>query len=299
MKLTGHPARWFKLAPPSRAHLVFRLSLLLTLSASLLILFEVNAFSQGPPCDATGDYPFRVTNDSLINNGKFNFCIQCSGPWFRASNLVFAQWGDKDCEFYAADRSGFTALGEWTCNIWIGELNTPDGLCQIDSQLIDSKKFCFGSPNYPFHVDINIVPDESGNKATLDINQQPAPPCPLSVSSFLGDNFKQEKSRPDNDTFNFASMSGDEINLRLESDPQAGSNGGSAGVNIRGSTLDESTSGVLPLDMDVTLPADGEYSISVYQPRNSGERFRGSYILRVESSMGSIDTIEPGNDVEK
>jgi hypothetical protein len=300
MKLTGQPARWFKLALPSLAHLVFRLSLLLTLPVSLLILFEVNALAQPPPCDATGDFPFRVTNDSLIDNGKFDFCIQCSGPFFRASNLVFVQWGDKDCEFYAADRSGFTALGVWICNIWIGDKETSGGICHIDSQLIDSKKFCFGNPDYPLHVDINIVPDESGNKASLDINQQPAPPCPLAVSSFLGDNFKQEKSRPDNDTFNFAGMSGDEINLRVESDTQAGNNGGSAGLNIRGSTLDESTSGTPPLELDVTLPEDGEYSISVEQPRRpKDQRFRGSYILRVTSSTGSIDLIEPSNNVEK
>ncbi len=88
---------------------------------------------------------------------------------------------------------------------------------------------------------------------------KPSPPCVASVSSFLGNNFKQEKSRPDNDTFNFAGMSGDEINLRLESDTQAGNNGGSAGLNIRGSTLDESTSGTPPLELDVILPEDGEY----------------------------------------
>jgi hypothetical protein len=212
--------------------------------------------------------------------------------------LTFIKFGDLNCEFYAADKGLFDPLGKWTCNIWLAGGHNQQGLCEIASDIIDSKDFCLGNSGSDLFVDIHIVPDGAGTSAILDINQ-PSPPCTHSVSSFLGDNFKQENSKPDNDTFNFVGMSGDEVKLRLESDPQAGNNGGSAGLNIQGSSLNESKSGVPPLEINVTLPADGEYSISVHQPKTPGGRFRGSYILRVESSTGGIDLIEPSNDVEK
>jgi hypothetical protein len=78
-----------------------------------------------------------------------------------------------------------------------------------------------------------------------------------------------------------------------------GNNGGEASLSIVGNSLNESTSGTLPLGINATLPADGKYSITVEQSNNSGgERYRGSYMLNLESS-NAVGVIEPTSTVEK
>ena len=95
-------------------------------------------------------------------------------------------------------------------------------------------------------------------------------------------------------------MAGDEVKLTLEANTQEGNNGGEASLGINDNSLNDEMSGALPLEINATLPADGEYSVNVEQPKNpAGQRFRRSYILRIEASTGSIDLIEPANSVEK
>lgn len=75
--------------------------------------------------------------------------------------------------------------------------------------------------------------------------------------------------------------------------------GREASLGISGNSLSDETSGALPLEITATLPADGEYSVSVEQPKNpAGQRFGGNYILSVETSTG-VDLIEPTKSVEK
>ena len=244
-----------------------------------LYSYQMNAFSQ---CNAKGDIPYLVTNQA-----QDRACLECGGPWLRDSGDVWIDSGEQNCEFYAADKTAFSPFGQWDCLLWSS--------CDASQPVVIARTF-FCLPPAP--------PDAEGSVQVLisEDNQvstnQPAPPCSGSVSSFLGDNPKQEKSKPDTDEFTFDGAGGDEVTLRLETYPQEGNNGGEASLGISGSSLNESTSGTPPLELNATLSGDGNYSVTVEQPRNSAERFRGSYNLDVESSTG-VDLIEPTNNVEK
>ncbi len=248
----------------------------------ILSLFPLKAYSDCP--NATGDIPFFVTNETQDET-----CMQCDGPWFRTSGELNVSSQEDNCEFYAANITSLSPYGVWNC-ITISSCDASEPV------IIDSINFC-----------VEYAPPGANNSVGIVIKEgkilmadQPAPPCDNAVLSFLGDNPKQEKSKPDADVFLFDGIGGDEVKLRLEANPQDGNNGGEASLGISGNSLDDETSGALPLEIMATLPADGEYSITVRQPKNpAGHRFRGSYILRIEASTGSIDLIEPTNNVEK
>jgi len=257
--------------------------LLHTVIALTLISIPLKAYSID--CNVSGDIPFTIQSD----DSDIKLCIQCSGPWARASKLVEFEPKDIPCTFYAADASVFSALGLWDCKLF-----GATGSGCVTQSMLSETKFCVTEIPGDIFVDLSISPSPPMISANFD-----SPPCKsTSLQSFLGDNFKQEKSRRDSDEFLFDGAGSDEVTLRLETKPQDGNNGGVATLGIHGNSLNESTSGVLPLELNVTLPGDGEYSITVEQPRNSTERFRGSYVLGLESTIG-IDLIEPTNSVEK
>ncbi|MGB7293057.1 MAG: hypothetical protein WBD99_12865 [Thermodesulfobacteriota bacterium] len=260
-----------------------------------LAAFPMKAISQPDcftNCDATGDIPFTIqTNDT-----DMRWCIECDGPWFRTTQLleIRANKLNYPCTFYAANFTTFSPIGKWTCQLqpYLGE-----GNCQCSSNVSDETTFCLvrGAPYETPHVVFDIEKD-----VRLKVNMPLAiGNCPDSLSGFLGDNAKQEKSKPDTDEFSFNGTDGAEVTLRLEANPQEGNNGGEASLGISGNSLNESTSGAPPLELEVTLPGDGQYSIIVEQPKKSAERFRGSYILSVTPGIGSIDLIEPTINVEK
>lgn len=256
-----------------------------------LALVPINAFSQ---CNVSGDIPFDVSNST-----SEAYCVICDGPWFRASPLFRVPSGTNKCAFYAAKYTAFTPLGKWNCTLYDVSVNDPGACNNTDSGFINKISFCVQSapPDADNSVGLFIEGMVGNTELSTD---QPAPPCSSAVSSFLGDNPKQEKSTPDSDIFLFDGAGGDEVTLKLETNPQGGNNGGEATLGISGNSLNESTSGMPPLELDVTLPEDGKYSISVEQPRRpKDQRFRGSYILRVTPGTGSIDLIEPTNSVEK
>jgi len=259
-------------------------------SLLIVVFLSLSLFPQwvrgGFPCpDATGDIPFILKEDDSFLAPQ---CLVCNGPWGRTSG--FQDFDPIPCTFYAAERTLFPPFGKWTCSLFP---TGPDGLCLTPS--IDEVDFC-----------VQPAPPDADNSVKLFIDKneklstdQPVPPCSGTVSSFLGDNSKQEKSRPDSDVFLFDGTGGDEVTLRLETNPQEGNNGGEASLGISGNSLNESTTGAPPLELEVTLPGDGEYSVTVEQPKKSAERFRGSYILSVMPTTGSIESIEPTNNVEK
>jgi hypothetical protein len=259
--------------------------LFLIMLVVILVLFPLKGFSQ---CNVSGDIPFLADNN-LPSEG----CIMCTGPFFRTSDLGIVDAGVQNCEFYAADKGFFSPFGSWECELMIPN---PDDQNACDA-FADSVEFCVKDTS---NVIFTFTPNGT-DLPTLTVNK-PMPNtfgfCPKSVSSFLGDNFKQEKSKPDSDVFLFDGAGGDQVTLRLETNPQEGNNGGEASLDISGSSLNEATTGAPPLELEVTLPGNGEYSITVEQPKNSAQRFRGSYILNVESAMG-VGLIEPTNNVEK
>jgi hypothetical protein len=267
-------------------HMLWRTILVVLILSSYP--YHMNAFSQ---CNVKGDIPFQIrgTASELV-------CLGCKGPWGRASAILPIPEGpiDPPCTFYAAEKTLFSPYGLWECS-----LRSPiDNGCTLTGESVASVVFCVQpAPADADNADNTVYLFTENNKLSVE---EPAPPCSSSVASFLGDNPKQEKSKRDSDEFLFDGAGGDQVTLRLETNPREGNNGGQASLGIRGNSLNESTSGTPPLELDVTLPGDGEYSITVEQPRRpKDQRFRGSYILSLTPSIGSIDLIEPTNNVEK
>ena len=100
------------------------------------------------------------------------------------------------------------------------------------------------------------------------------------------------------DTFLLDVQQEDEITVTVEADGESGNNGGNVGLRIRGNSIDQEVEGVLPLEISVMLPMADTYLIEIKQPKKpKDKRFRGNYILSVESAVG-IESIKPTNDVE-
>ena len=258
--------------------------LLTILFALTIILFPAKAHSGVTCSNVSGDIEFVGTNF-----GDVPLDFLCGGPWLRSGGNVIPECGNDGavppcvCTFYAAAKDIFSPYGKWTCTV--GVPPRPD-------TVLASAEFCVEKGDTKVNLEFL-----GSSGLTVD---KPSPPCRSSVSSFLGDNFKQEKSERDSDEFLFDGASGDRVTLMLETNPQEGHNGGVARLGIHGDTLNESTSGIPPIELEVTLPASAEYSITVEQPkRPKDQRFRGSYLLSVTPTIGSIDLIEPTNNVEK
>jgi hypothetical protein len=264
------------------------------LQIAFVVLLSLVPLKASPQCNVHGDIPFRVTT----NFTNDNWCFQCQGPWFRITDPIVLFKEYDECTFYAANGGIFSPAGKWTCAVIQSEIPTVDcSIVDIDNEtkIVHESSFCL-DVNAPPGVDIEISIISDGSFSVSGATDN----CSSLVSSFLGDNSKQEKSRPDSDVFLFDGAGGDEVTLRLETNPREGNNGGDAILGISGNSLNESTSGTPPLELDVTLPADGEYSITVEQPRRpKDQRFRGSYMLSVMPTTGSIESIEPTKNVEK
>jgi hypothetical protein len=256
--------------------------------AAVLLIFCLTLYppteSASVECNASGDIPFVLFNP----DDQEDLCIGCSGPWLRQS--PFIKIPVNDCKFYAAAINIFSPFGEWSCETFVTD---SDGACDSGNPA-QSVNFCLEDfPGGPF-VNLTAHPDGS-----ITVNAS-SPPCSTGVSSFLGDNFKQEKSKRDVDEFNINGKEGDEVTLTLESDPRDGNNGGEATLMVTGNSLNDAVSGALPLELTSTLPAAGDYLIAVAQPKGPIDlRYRGAYWLRIESTSGNIDLIEPTVSVEK
>jgi len=118
------------------------------------------------------------------------------------------------------------------------------------------------------------------------------------VPSFLGDHPNQERNTRDFDIFQFNGTTGDQVKLRLEADPRAGNNGGQAALRINGKSVDQQRTGTLPLEITVPLGSTTTYDITMEEARISpDQRYRGAYILTLESSLGDIDALQPTSSV--
>jgi hypothetical protein len=108
----------------------------------------------------------------------------------------------------------------------------------------------------------------------------------------------------DQDIFKFNGMKGKKVIIRLESNPAEAGSGKRATLllvaKIPGILLIKTDQSVLPNEITVTLPATGEYLITVAeQPKMAkGERYRGAYCLSLESSPEIMQTLKPALWVE-
>jgi hypothetical protein len=248
----------------------------------MLVILTLTAF---PQCNASGDITFDVSNSNT-----FDWGVICDGPFFRTSGEFTVPSGTEDCNFYAAKETIFSVDGMWTCTLFDS----------VSGEPITEREFCMFYLDEPCGISLKISGSDTVQFMVDGGYCLYQTPCNrVSVSSFLGDNTKQEKSKPDTDVFTSDGTAGDQVKVRLETDPKEGNNGGEASLGISGNSLNESTSGTPPLELNVNLPGDGKYSITVEQPQNSALRFRGSYVLSVILAIGSIDLIEPTTSVEK
>jgi len=266
-------------------------------------------------CGASGDIPFTLT---LLRPANLNDdCLYVKGPWLRRSapvdlsSLAVGQ----PCTFYAADNTILSPWGEW----------------EVVTTSTQSNGNCTNLPiprriTHTFTLDV-----QPGNRFTLDpraagyfrlgrgtngaealsettpdgmntVEQSPAPSPTrvrrLPVKAWLGDS-RDPSGIPDSDVFHFFGTAGDSVTVRLEADTEGGNNGGEATLRLMGPTARQ-VSGELPKRITAELSATGRYEIEVAQSAEQGEkRYRGGYILTVESSQGTIRELIPANSVEK
>jgi len=108
----------------------------------------------------------------------------------------------------------------------------------------------------------------------------------------------------DQDIYKFNGIKGEKVIIRLESDPVTVGSGKRAtlllAAKIPRILFIKTDQSVLPNEITVTLPATGEYLITVAeQPKMAkGERYRGAYCLSLEASQETMQTLKPALWVE-
>jgi hypothetical protein len=99
-------------------------------------------------------------------------------------------------------------------------------------------------------------------------------------------------------------IKGEKVIIRLESDPVTVGLGKRAtlllAAKIPRILFIKTDQSVLPNEIAVTLPATGEYLITVAEQLNmaKGERYRGAYCLSLEASQETMQTLKPALWVE-
>jgi len=236
------------------------------------------------------EIPFRVKTD--LNDLLF---ISCKGPFGRNSGCVHINTPQPDFElFYSAEINFFSPYGEWRCDVYalpicIGVAGRKT--FQIHRHPVPEKQ-----------VDLTIVKcDTCFDDSYAIVVQTDQTCCGISTSAFLGDRPKEFK--PDIDTFKFEATDGDEIMLILEEDGAVGHIGEEATFRFRGpigsASVDELRTGKLPLEITATIPKSGDYEIVISQKGISDDlRYRGGYIVTLDSSLGDVEEIVPSQDVE-
>jgi hypothetical protein len=108
----------------------------------------------------------------------------------------------------------------------------------------------------------------------------------------------------DQDIFKFYGIKGEKVIIRLESNPSEAGSGKRAALllasKIPGVLFVKIDQSSLPNDIAATLPATGEYFITVAElPKIArGERYRGAYCLSLEASQEIMQTLKPALWVE-
>jgi hypothetical protein len=100
---------------------------------------------------------------------------------------------------------------------------------------------------------------------------------------------------PDRDTFAFQGNKGERVTLTLEASSSGNTNGGRAVLilqdRIRGTWLFRADRGPLPNRIEATLPAAGQYLVTVMDDPfcGRGKRFRGDYVLSLQGASGCLE----------
>ena len=108
----------------------------------------------------------------------------------------------------------------------------------------------------------------------------------------------------DQDIFKFNGIKGEKVIIWLESNPSEAGSGKRAALllasKVPGVLFIKTDQSSLPNDIAATLPATGEYLITVAElPKIArGERYRGAYCLSLGASQEIMQTLKPALWVE-
>ena len=108
----------------------------------------------------------------------------------------------------------------------------------------------------------------------------------------------------DQDIFKFNGKKGEMVIIRLDSVPAEAGSGKRAALllacKIFGVLFVKTDQSMLPNEIAATLPATGEYLITVAElPKIAkGEKYRGAYCLSLEASQEIMQTLKPALWVE-
>lgn len=102
--------------------------------------------------------------------------------------------------------------------------------------------------------------------------------------------------------FRIVGNAGDSVTVRLDPDTRGGNNGGHATLRFVGPPAQQVTDALTvehPQTITVQLDSTRSYDIAVEQEGLGDERYKGGYILTVESAQGKLYKLAPFDSVEK
>lgn len=210
--------------------------------------------------------PFTISTPQAVPSAK----LRCRGPWLRESSCVTIQTGEDHTRFYCADQTVLSMWGRWHCTIFSSTDSCKgDALARAD--------FCIESDG-PNELDLLWI---GGGGLIVD-----APACSsIEAAGFLGHN---ASGAGDRDVFDLAGRPGERLRISLDRDGTAGGTGEVATLAVKskaGAELGRRT-GKLPLTFDVTLADAGAVLAVGGAQGESGDSYRGGYVLSVRPASG-------------
>ncbi len=248
--------------------------------AALLLLLGCLGFAPQRASAQQDSFPFFITNSGVER------VFACDGPWFRNSGGTRIAPNTQRHHFYTANETIFSALGEWFCR------TTDDKAPALGVSFCLDVPACIGCGQPPrVEVDLKLGPNSFASNLK-------APPCFRSMAAgFLG--YPTANGQHDHDTFRFAGRAGESVTVNLERDGVKGSSGNTAQVILRNEQGDilEQDEGKLPVELQVLLPASGNYEVEAIQSTGTeaepGTPFRGYYHLFVTDESGQNLALQP------
>lgn len=270
--------------------------LFITLALSFIIAFPFKANSME-------HIPFYATNNS---GGDTSIC--CHGPErhacdMNASESCLIKEGAVDYNFYTADVTIFSPYGAWLCCL-SNDVSDCSGPVQSPTPVnCIGQSFTVAKGDTAVYItftenSLTVTPDNPSDASTTQARAVGESDTSTSQAALGNDS---SKPRRDRDTWSFQGTEGENVVITLEKVPEAGYSGEQATLILQngGSTIETSTA-ELPFEIAATLPSTGEYRLIVSQNDIPEDvRFRGKYYLSVKSSLGTVQTIKPSEDVEQ
>jgi hypothetical protein len=239
----------------------------------------------------TGDWLFLDPEDLDL----YRFAVDPGSP--KIANVTFPLLLDIETLFVLETLEN----GRWTTRGTFSELSTYDfggeGVDQFRFFVIDAGTGLPPQAIAPFTFGVAFASDGTvnGQVTALATTQSPARLC-----TSLGND--AHKYLPDLDVFEFLGKKGEKVKIRIEADPGGSYSGNDVwlALSFKGKNIPwllRLRKGVLSMDLDATLPANGTYTISVVEKINR-VAFKGDYCLTLKAQSETENTLVPTRWVE-